>query len=72
MNKEEIIEMLNNVSDNPTNGEMIEALYPTAKIHIPTVNISSAYLNVYVNYGNGQTNYYKLDWWNARWKGVKQ
>ena len=51
------------IPENPTNGDMIKALFPDAKVW-------TSFNNIYVCYtGNGdETHMYYDDWWNAPYK----
>lgn len=49
--------------ENPTNGDMIKAMFPDAEYCY-----SFAGTNVFVSFGNRQENTFDLAWWNAPYK----
>jgi hypothetical protein len=50
--------------DGMTNGEVIQALFPKAKVFKEESNIEYPYVDVFL-YSENDMNCYKKDWWNA-------
>ena len=53
--------------DGMTNGEVIQALFPKAKVFKEESNIEYPYVDVFL-YSENDMNCYKKDWWNAPYK----
>lgn len=53
------------IPDNPTNGDMIKAIFPDTEIE--GNGGEGAIQSIAVNIGYG-TSYFALDWWNAPYK----
>jgi hypothetical protein len=61
------------IIDNPTNGDMIKAMFPQAKIIINELLGTNG--TVFVQYGSEEYDEivsYSLDWWNSPYKGVEE
>ena len=71
MNKAELIKALAEllaekmeIGEEPTNGEMIQALFPKAKVFENENNVKYPYVDVFL-YSENHMNCYGKDWWNA-------
>ena len=59
------------IPENPTNGDMIKALFPNAKIYY---HEASELVGEYVTVNPKDCDTYQdysIDWWNTPWKGNK-
>ncbi len=54
----------NKCFDGMNNGEVIQALFPKAKIFENESNVEYSYVDVFL-YSENDMNCYKKDWWNA-------
>lgn len=53
------------IPDNPTNGDMVKAIFPDTEIE--EIGDEGAIRSIAVSIGYG-TSYFALDWWNAPYK----
>ncbi len=54
-----------------TNGEVIQALFPKAKVFKEESNIEYPYVDVFL-YSENDMNCYKKEWWNAPYKADRE
>lgn len=54
-----------------TNGDVVKAVFPNAKVSMPKEPILPI-SNVIVDYDENHHNFYRWDWWDSPYKGVSE